>query len=123
MSLKNKIASAISIAMISLSLTACGAAEVNHAALACDKYDELVETFNGSDIDALTTSNATFVATLAVWLEDGGEPADLYEKLSGYASAIGGFMLTASPEDAQALMDYQSAESASIDSLCSDARG
>lgn len=123
MALKNKITAALAIAAMSLSLTACGSAGVNHAAAACDKYDALVESFNGSDIDALTTNNATFVATLAVWLGEGGEPSELYEKLSGYGSAIGGFILTASPEDAKTLMDYQSAESEAISSLCTEARG
>lgn len=118
-----KVVASSAMIMATLSLSACGPAPVNHAAAACDAYDEVVTAENGTDINAITTANAGLAATLAVWQGEGGKPADLYEKLSGYAGALEGFMLDGSPESAKAYIDYKDAESSNIESLCTAARG
>lgn len=124
MATKTKIAAALALALGTLSLTACGGtAAVDHAAASCDAYDEVVTAVNGSDVDALTKAHAAFAATLAVWQSEGGEPADLYSELSGYAGALEGFILEGTPETAKTYTDYKDAESGTIDSLCAAARG
>jgi hypothetical protein len=122
MSSNNKIAAVVALALGTLSLTAC-ASPANYAADSCNAYDEVVTATNGSDIDAITTANATFAATLAVWQGEGGESSELYGKLTGYAGALEGFILTGSPETAKTYTDYKDAESATIEALCTDAKG
>jgi hypothetical protein len=122
----SKISFAIALALGTFSLSACGSTTVNHAAASCDAYDEVIVALHDSSAnaaEAVTTSNAGFAATLAVWQSEGGEPADLYEKLSGYAGALEGFILTNSPESAQEYLSYDEAESDNIKSLCAAARG
>ncbi len=118
-----KFAGLVSISALTLSLAACGATEVNHAAAACDSYDSVVEATNGTDIDAIVASNAALAATLTVWQTEGGEPADLYDTLSGYAESLEGFLLTNGGEEAQVYTEYVASETANIESMCSEARG
>ena len=123
MKLQTKIVGLFSMTALALSLSACGSAGVNHAAAACDSYDSVVEATNGSDIDAITSANAVLVATLAVWQTEGGESDELYGKLTGYAGALEGFLLTGAGEEAQVYTEYVDAETGNIDALCSAARG
>ena len=121
--MRTKIRTIVSISALALSLTACGPAAVDHASGACDAYDSVFEATNGSDLDAIITANAVLIATLSVWQTDGGESDELYGKLGGYARALQGFLMTASPEDARVYTGYQDAEGGNIDALCSAARG
>lgn len=123
MASNNKVAIAFAIALGTLSLAGCASEANNYAADSCDVYEEVVAAENGTDLDAINSANARFAATLAVWQSEGGEASELYDKLTGYAGALEGFLLTGTPETAQTYTEYKDAESGNIDSLCAEARG